>query len=96
MLSWGFIEIIGYVPAVAAANAMIKAAEVQLMGMEVIGGAMVTVAVKGEIGAIRTAIDAGAEAAKNYGQLHCAQVIARPKKDAQKILVFDMEQEEKA
>jgi ethanolamine utilization protein EutM len=92
MNSWGFIEVIGYTPAIASADAMIKSAEVQLVGIEVIGGAMVTVAVKGNVAAIRTAIDAGAEAAKKYGQLHCAQIIARPKKDAQKVLAFSMEE----
>ena len=92
MNSWGFIEVIGYTPAIASADAMIKSAEVQLVGIEVIGGAMVTVAVKGDVAAVRTAIDVGTEAAKKYGQLHCAQVIARPKKDAQKVLALNMEE----
>ena len=60
MRSWGFIEVVGYIPAVAAADAMVKAADVALAGCEVIGGGYVTVAVTGEIGAIRTAVDAGA------------------------------------
>lgn len=64
MRSWGFIEVVGYIPAVAAADAMVKAADVTLAGCEVIGGGYVTVAVTGEIGAIRTAVDAGAAAAK--------------------------------
>ena len=55
MRSWGFIEVVGYIPAVAAADAMVKAADVTLAGCEVIGGGYVTVAVTGEIGAIRTA-----------------------------------------
>ena len=59
MRSWGFIEVVGYIPAVAAADAMVKAAGVTLAGCEVIGGGYVTVAVTGEIGAIRTAVDAG-------------------------------------
>ena len=46
MLSWGFLEVIGYVPAVAGGDAMVKAANVELVGMEVIGGGMVTVAVR--------------------------------------------------
>ncbi len=86
MQSWGFIEVIGYIPAVAAADAMVKAADVKLAGKEVIGGGFVTVAVVGEIGAVRTAVDAGAAAAKQVGQLHCAHVIARPVLDAAKIV----------
>ena len=73
MQSWGFIEVVGYIPAVAAADSMVKAADVKLVGCEVIGGGYVTVAVAGEIGAIRTAVDAGAAAAKQAGQLHCAR-----------------------
>ena len=79
MRSWGFIEVVGYIPAVAAADAMVKAADV-------IGGGYVTVAVTGEIGAIRTAVDAGAAAAKQAGQLHCAHVIARPAEGAAKVV----------
>ena len=80
MRSWGFIEVVGYIPAVAAADAMVKAADVTLAGCEV------TVAVTGEIGAIRTAVDAGAAAAKQAGQLHCAHVIARPAEGAAKVV----------
>ena len=90
MLSWGFIEVIGYTPAVAGADAMVKAANVELVGMEVIGGAMVTVGIRGEVGAVRTAVDAGAEAAKKAGKLHAATVIARPSADAQKVLTLKM------
>lgn len=90
MKSWGFIEVFGYTPAVAAADAMIKSAEVELAGMEVIGGGMVTVAVKGEIGRIRTAIDVGVTVAKRQGQVHCAHVIARPRAGAEKVLNIDM------
>lgn len=91
MESWGFIEVIGYIPAIAAADAMVKAANVELVGTELIGGAMLTVAIKGEIGAVRTAIDAGAAAAKQAGQLHCAHVIARPSLGAAKVLNIKME-----
>jgi len=90
MKSWGFIEVIGYIPAVAAADAMIKAADIELVGTEVIGGAMVTVAIKGEIGAVRTAVDAGVAAAKQAGKLHCSNVIARPGADAAKVLTLNM------
>ena len=90
MQSWGFIEVVGYVPAVAAADAMTKAANVDLVGTEIIGGAYLTVAIRGEIGAVRTAIDAGTEAAKAVGKVHCANVIARPSADAAKILNLNM------
>ncbi|MCI9068429.1 MAG: BMC domain-containing protein [Lachnospiraceae bacterium] len=93
MLSWGFIEVIGYVPAIAGADAMVKAANIEIAGIEVIGGGMVTVAIRGEIGAVRTAIDAGVDAAKQAGTLHGFNVIARPSKDAQKILNIQMVQE---
>lgn len=91
MQSWGFIEVIGYIPAIAAADAMVKAANVELAGMEIIGGAMVTVAVRGEIGAVRTAVDAGAAAAKQAGELHCAHVLARPSAGAATVLNIKME-----
>ena len=65
---------------------MVTAADVTLAGCEVIGGGYVTVAVTGEIGAIRTAVDAGAAAAKQAGQLHCAHVIARPAEGAAKVV----------
>lgn len=90
MDSWGFIEVIGYIPAIAAADAMVKAANVKLMGTELIGGAMLTVAVKGDIGAVRAAVDAGAEAAKNAGDLVSAHVIARPSAGAEKVLNIKM------
>ena len=92
MQSWGFIEVIGYVPAVAAADAMTKAADVELVGTEIIGGAFLTVAIRGDIGAVRTAIDAGAEAAKAVGKVHCTNVIARPTAGAAKILNLKMDE----
>ena len=84
--SLGMIETKGLVGAIEAADAMVKAADVTLAGCEVIGGGYVTVAVTGEFGAIRTAVDAGAAAAKQAGQLHCAHVIARPAEGAAKVV----------
>ena len=78
MQSWGFIEVIGYIPAVAAADAMVKAANIQLVGTEVIGGAMLTVAIKGEIGAVRAAIDAAEAEVERIGKVVNTNVIARP------------------
>ena len=92
MKSWGFIEVVGYVPAVAAADAMTKTANVELIGTEVIGGAYLTVAIRGEIGAVRTAVDAGAEAAKAVGKVHCTNVIARPSPSAAKVLNLKMDE----
>ena len=86
MQPWGFIEVVGYVPAIAATDAMTKAAKVELVGTEVIGGGYVTVAVKGDIAAVRTAVDAGTEAARSVGQVHCAHVIALPSEGAEKVL----------
>lgn len=96
MQSWGFIEVVGYIPAVAAADAMVKAADVNLAGCEIIGGGFVTVAVTGEIGAVRTAVDAGAAAAKQAGKLHCAHVIARPTAGAAKVISIDLDKGGKA
>ncbi len=90
MLSWGFIEVIGYTPAIAAADAMIKSADVKIAGIEVIGGGFVTVGVTGEVGAIRTAIDAGVSAAQQIGTVHCSKVLARPAADAAKIVSFKL------
>jgi len=81
----GFIEVVGYVPAVAAADAMTKAANVSIAGTELIGGAMLTVIVKGELGSVRTAVDAGASAAKKSGELVAAHVIAKPSDGLEKL-----------
>lgn len=86
MEALGFIEVVGYVPAVAAADAMTKAASVSIAGTELIGGAMLTVVVKGELGSVRTAVDAGASAAKKSGQLVAAHVIAKPSEGLDKLV----------
>ncbi|MFT3781319.1 MAG: BMC domain-containing protein [Nibricoccus sp.] len=76
--SLGMIETKGYVGSVEASDAMVKAAGVNLARQIQIGGGLVTVIVKGDIGSVKAAIDAGAEAAKRVGELVCAHVIARP------------------
>ncbi len=91
MRSWGFIEVVGYTPAVAAADAMVKAADVKLAGIEVIGGGYVTVAATGEIGAVRTAVDAGVEAANQTGKVHCANVIAKPSAGAAVVTTLELD-----
>jgi ethanolamine utilization protein EutM len=79
--SLGMIETKGYVGSVEASDAMVKAAGVTIARQIQIGGGLVTVLVKGDIGSVKAAIDAGAEAAKRVGELVCAHVIARPHAD---------------
>ena len=74
----GMIETRGYVGSVEASDAMVKAANVTLARQIQIGGGYVTVAVKGDVGSVRAAVDAGADAAKRVGELVCSHVIARP------------------
>ena len=77
----GLIETRGLVGAIEAADAMVKAANVKLMGQERIGGGLVTVIVKGDVGAVKAAVDSGAAAAKRVGELHSVHVIPRPHSD---------------
>ena len=79
--SIGMIETKGYVGSVEASDAMVKAAAVTLAKQVQIGGGFVTVLVKGDIGSVKAAVEAGAEAAKRVGELVCAHVIARPHAD---------------
>ena len=75
------IETRGMVGAIEAADAMLKAARVELIGREVLSGGYVTVMVRGEVGAVKSAVDTGASAAKKVGELVSAHVIARPHDD---------------
>lgn len=74
----GMIETRGLVGSIEAADAMVKAANVTLMGEERIGGGLITVIVKGDVGAVKAAVDAGAAAAKRVGELISVHVIPRP------------------
>ena len=74
----GMIETIGYIGMVEASDAMCKAANVELVKEIQIGGGMVTTLVKGDVGSVKAAVDAGAEAANRVGELASAHVIARP------------------
>jgi ethanolamine utilization protein EutM len=74
----GKIETRGFVAAVEAADAMVKAAKVQLTRYEKIGGGYVTVLVRGDVGAVQAAVEAGARAAQKVGELVSAHVIPRP------------------
>lgn len=76
--SLGMIETKGYVGSVEASDAMVKAAGVTLARQIQIGGGLVTVIVKGDVGSVKAAVEAGSEAAKSVGELICSHVIARP------------------
>src|ERR1035437_9522501 len=76
----GMIETKGLVGAIEAADAMVKAAKVELIGKETIGGGYVTVMVRGDVGAVKAAVDAGAAAAQKVGELVSVHVIPQPDK----------------
>ena len=82
----GMIESRGLVAAVEAADEMVKAANVRLVGYEKIGSAYVTVMVRGDVGAVKAAVDAGAAAAKRVGEVVSIHVIPRPHADTEKLL----------
>ena len=82
----GMVETKGYVGAVEAADAMVKSANVSLVGKERIGAGYVTVMVRGDVGAVKAATDAGASAAERVGELISVHVIPRPHNDVSKIL----------
>ena len=75
------IETRGLTASIEAADAMLKSADVELVGTEKIGSGLITVIVKGEVGAVKAATAAGAEAASRLGELVSVQVIARPHDD---------------
>lgn len=78
MDSYGYIEVVGLVPAIAAADAALKAANVEVVGRENTGKAMIAVIIKGEIGAVRSAIDAAEAEVERIGKVVNTNVIARP------------------
>ncbi len=82
----GMIETRGLTAAVEAADAMVKAAEVTLVGTEKIGSGLVTVMVRGDVGAVKAATEAGAATASRLGELIAVHVIPRPHDDVEKIL----------
>jgi microcompartment protein CcmL/EutN len=82
----GLIETKGLVGAIEAADAMVKAANVRLIGREQIGGGLVTVMVRGDVGAVKAATDAGAAAAGKIGEVVSVHVIPRPHEDVEGIL----------
>jgi len=86
MQALGMIETRGLVASVEAADAMVKAANVTLIGKEHVGGGLVTVMVRGDVGAVKAATDAGAAAAERVGELVSIHVIPRPHDEVETIL----------
>ena len=86
MQALGMIETKGLIGSIEAADAMVKAANVTLIGKEHIGGALVTVMVRGDVGAVKAATDAGAAAAQRVGELISVHVIPRPHMEVESIL----------
>ena len=84
--SLGMIETKGLIGAIEAADAMVKSANVQLVGKEQVGGGLVTVMVRGDVGAVKAATDAGAAAAEKVGELISVHVIARTHTEVDAIL----------
>ena len=82
----GMIETRGLVGSIEAADAMEKAAKVTLIGRERVGGGFVTVMVRGDVGAVKAAVEAGAEAARRIGDLVSVHVIPRPHEEVEGIL----------
>lgn len=82
----GMIETRGLTAAIEAADAMVKSAEVTLVGTEKIGSGLVTVMVRGDVGAVKAATEAGGSAASKLGELVAVHVIPRPHSDVEKIL----------
>lgn len=89
----GMIETKGLVGAIEAADAMVKSANVNLIGYEKIGSGLVTVMVRGDVGAVKAATDAGAAAAQKVGEVVSVHVIPRPHIDTEKILPKTLSEE---
>ena len=82
----GMVETRGLVAAIEAADAMVKAANVELIGTEKIGSGLVSVMVRGDVGAVKSAVEAGGAAATKLGEIIATHVIPRPHGDVEKIL----------
>ncbi len=83
----GMVETKGYVGSVEASDAMVKAANVSLVKSVPIGGGLITILVKGDVGSIKAAVDAGAKAAAKVGELISSHIIARPHEDLLKTFI---------
>jgi len=82
----GMVETRGLVAAIEAADAMVKAANVVLIGSEKIGSGLVSVMVRGDVGAVKAAVEAGSAAANSLGEVIATHVIPRPHADVEKLL----------
>jgi len=82
----GMVETRGLVAAIEAADAMVKAANVELIGTEKIGSGLVSVMVRGDVGAVKAAVEAGSSSAGSLGEVIATHVIPRPHNDVEKIL----------
>lgn len=80
-LAYGMIETKGYVPALTAADAMVKAANVEIISKNEVGGGLVSVIVSGDVGAVKAATEAGSHAASQVGDVTAVHVIPRPHPD---------------
>ena len=85
-LALGMVETKGLVGAIEAADAMVKAANVQLVGKEKIGSGLVTVMVRGDVGAVKASVEAGAAAAKRVGELFSVHVIPSPHEEVEQLI----------
>ena len=85
-LALGMVETRGLIGAIEAADSMVKAANVTLVGREQIGSGLVTVMVRGDVGAVKAAVEAGAAAAKRVGEVYGVHVIPSPHEDVEAIL----------
>lgn len=86
LIALGMVETKGVVSAIEAGDAMVKAANVTMIGKVKVGGSLVTVMVRGDVGAVKAAVDAGAAAAERVGELISCHVIPRPHPDLEEIL----------
>lgn len=82
----GFIETFGLVSVLEAADAMCKAADVELIGYENVASGLISVVVRGDVGAVKAAVEAGIKEASKIGKIYSSLVIARPHADIQKII----------
>ena len=85
-LALGMVETRGLIGSIEAADAMVKAADVHLIGKEQIGSGLVTVMVRGDVGAVKAAVEAGGAAASRLGEVIATHVIPRPHTDVDKLL----------
>lgn len=88
MKSLGIIETRGLTAAIEAADTMLKAADVRIVGSEKIGSGLVSIIIQGDVGAVKSAVEAGAENAARLGELVAVHVIPKPNADLVKMLTF--------